>query len=251
MKKLGLIGFGRFGQLIYRHIHNGVHIQVYDPFRSEDQSLKSIHFVNLKEVCNNPFIMLAVPVGAMESVTNKMSEYVPNKTVVMDVCAVKQYPINIMLKNFNSNIQILGSHPLFGPDSAKYSLKDHLIIMTPARISDADFRNIKEFWQQFGIKIIEMSPEEQDKLMAWTLALTHFLGRGLNGLPLPDTVVSTKDYQNLVKLMKKINRDTWELFHDMHRFNPFTKEMREMLLQSMKDLKTELDQIDVYGKELE
>ena len=166
--------------------------------------------------------------------------------LVMDVCAVKMYPIKIMEQNLPKKVHILGSHPLFGPDSVQNSLKGHIMIITPHRVSSNRLSEVKTFWQEQGLKLVEMSPEEQDRLMAWTLALTHFLGRGLNGLPLPDTVVSTKDYQNLLKLMRKINRDTWELFHDMHRFNPFTREMRKMLLKSMSDLKTELDQLEGY-----
>lgn len=248
IKNIGIIGFGRFGQLLFRHIQKRIEIQVYDPFKSESSHHQNINFVDLPEVCNNQLILLSVPVSAMDAVTKKMAEYIPTARVVMDVGAVKQYPIEVMQKNLQPTTQILGSHPLFGPDSAYHSLKGHLMIMTPFRITELHFQQIKEFWKSFGIKIVEMTPEEQDKLMAWTLALTHFLGRGLNGLPLPDTVVSTKDFQNLLRLMKKINRDTWELFHDMHRYNPYTREMREMLLQSMTDLKQELDQIEFYKK---
>jgi prephenate dehydrogenase len=246
MDRLGLIGFGRFGQMLYDQISEQIKVQIYDPFKSEDKKLKSIRFSDLDKICKNPLIVIAVPVSALETVTKKMAKYIPPHTVVMDVCSVKKYPIEIMAKYLNEDTQILGTHPLFGPDSVKDSMEGHMMIMTPYRIEEDHFQNLKSFWKSFGIKIVEMSSEEQDKLMAWTLALTHFLGRGLNGLPLPDTVVTTKDFQNLLDLMTKINRDTWELFHDMHRYNPYAREMRDMLMQSMLDLKSELDQNEKY-----
>lgn len=147
----------------------------------------------------------------------------------------------MMAKHFSDKVQIIGSHPLFGPDSVKESMQDHLMIITPYRISDTNLNQIKNFWEGFGIQIIEMTPDQQDRLMAWTLALTHFLGRSLNGLPLPETTVATQDYRNLIELMKKINRDTWELYEDMHRYNPYTVEMRNLLLESMAQMKEKLD----------
>jgi prephenate dehydrogenase len=246
INRLGLIGFGRFGQMLYDQISEKIEVQIYDPFKSQDNKLKSIRFSELEEVCQNPLIVLAVPVSAMETVTKKIVNFIPTNTVVMDVGSVKKYPCEIMGKNLNKDTQILGTHPLFGPDSVKDTMEGHLMIMTPCRIEEDNFQKIKAFWKSFGIKIVEMSSEEQDKLMAWTLALTHFLGRGLNGLPLPDTVVTTRDFQNLLDLMAKINRDTWELFYDMHRYNPYAREMRDMLMQSMLDLKSELDQNEKY-----
>jgi prephenate dehydrogenase len=246
MKKMGLIGFGRFGQVLFHQLHKILEISIYDPFKSEEKSMDNLSFSTLPEVCEKPYIILAVPVSALQDVTKKIAKYLNPKSIIMDVCAVKKYPIEVMEKNLPKDIEILGSHPLFGPDSVQNSLEGHLMIITPHRISASNLTEIKTFWQKLGIKILEMSPDEQDRLMAWTLALTHFLGRGLNGLPLPETVVSTRDYQNLLQLMRKINRDTWELFHDMHRYNPYTREMRKMLLKSMSDLKAELDQLEGY-----
>jgi prephenate dehydrogenase len=146
-----------------------------------------------------------------------------------------------MAHNFPDKVQIVGSHPLFGPDSVKESMQGHVMIITPYRISDNNLKQIKKFWEVFGIKIVEMTPDEQDRLMAWTLAMTHFIGRSLNGLPLPETTIATRDYRNLIDLMKKINRDTWELFEDMHRYNPYTVEMRKLLIESMEQMKEKLD----------
>jgi prephenate dehydrogenase len=119
------------------------------------------------------------------------------------------------------------------------------MIICPARINDESLESVKKFWTSFGIRLIEMTPDEQDRLMAWTLAMTHFLGRSLVELPLPDTGIATRDYQNLIQLMRKINRDTWDLFEDMHRFNPYTKEMRESIVGAMNRLKEQLDKSQI------
>ncbi len=242
MKSMGLIGFGRFGQVLFRQLNQLIDIHIYDPYVNVHPN-DNIPLTSLESVCRNPLVVVAVPVSAIRSISEQMTNYLMDNVVVMDVCGVKEYPLKIMTQFFPERVQILGSHPLFGPDSVISDLTDHLMILTPQRISDARLKEIKTFWKQFGLKLIEMSAEEQDRLMAWTLALTHFLGRGLNGLPLPDTGIATRDYQNLLRLMEKINRDTWELFEDMHRYNPYTSEMRERLLQSMTELKNKLDKL--------
>lgn len=241
MKTLGLIGFGRFGQLLYNQLHTAIPIQVYDPEKQADQNLSAIPFNNLEHVCKNDLVILAVPVSSIRSVCLEIAPYLSSQSLVMDVCAVKTYPLEVMAKHFPAGVQIVGSHPLFGPDSVKDSLQDHIMIVTPYQIQDDDLDQIKRFWEGFGIRIIEMTPDEQDRLMAWTLAMTHFIGRTLNGLPLPEPSVATRDYRNLIDLMRKINRDTWELFEDMHHYNPYTKEMRQKLFDSLQSLKQKLD----------
>ncbi len=244
MNEIGLIGFGRFGQVLYQHLKEQLTFRIYDPLKQAEQRDDSIPFGSLEQVCQNPYLILAVPVSAMETVCRQLAPHLRSEQVVMDVCAVKQYPLRIMEKYLPESVQLLGSHPLFGPDSLRGSFRGHLMLVTPHRIQRGTYRQIADFWRSLGLQLVEMSAEEQDRLMAWTLALTHFLGRGLVRLPLPQTTVATRDFLGLVKLTEKINRDTLELFQDMHRYNPYTREMRELLLKAFTDLKEELDGLE-------
>jgi prephenate dehydrogenase len=175
----------------------------------------------------------------------KIAPFVSSSSIIMDVCAVKSYPMDIMKKYLAPDIQILGSHPLFGPDSVKDSMQGHTMIICPVRINSDSLQATKK-WRNFGIQLIEMTADEQDRLMAWTLALAHFWESSLVELPLPDTEIATRDYQNLIQLMKKINRDTWDLFEDMHAFNPYTREMREAMVKSLNRLKEKLDHSQIH-----
>lgn len=239
--KIGLIGFGRFGSLLFQHISKVADVTVYDPRQSQKKGYPHIPFVQLPQVGDAELIILAVPVRAVPEVSQSIAPYLRAGSIVMDVCAVKEYPLQVMEKHLPKNIYILGSHPLFGPDSVQNSLQGHVMILTPYRIPASSLDDLKKFWSDLGIKIVEKSAEEQDRLMAWSLALTHFLGRSLHNLPLADPTTSTKDFQNLISLTQKINRDTWELFEDMHHFNRYTREMRQMLLANMLALKEKLD----------
>ena len=38
--------------------------------------------------------------------------------VIVDVCSVKEYPVQWMRELLPANVSILATHPMFGPDSA-------------------------------------------------------------------------------------------------------------------------------------
>ncbi len=241
MKRIGLIGFGRFGKLLYKHLEHELVFQIYDRQANEDEAKNNYPITTLAEVCKNSIIILAVPVSRIEQICREISPLIQPGALIIDTCAVKKYPLDIMQKHLPTDSEILGSHPLFGPDSAPETLLGHKIVICPVRIKPERLGKIGQFLENLQLQIVEMAPEEHDQLMARSLALTHFLGRGLSELKLPDHKITTMDYQNLLLLMKKVNRDTQELFEDMHKFNPFTGEMREQLIQALVDLDQKLE----------
>ncbi|MEK7624101.1 MAG: hypothetical protein AAB408_05595 [Patescibacteria group bacterium] len=48
--------------------------------------------------------------------------------------------------------------------------------------------------------------------------------------------ISTTDYESLLRVKALTNNDTWQLFFDMQRFNPFAKKIREELMKSLEKL---------------
>ena len=243
MGSIGLIGFGRFGQLLHRFLYQKYHVPIYDPQQQYRPLHTNFTFASLEEVCYNPLVILAVPISAIEGLVRVIAKFLPVQTIVMDVCSVKVYPLQILEKYLPTTIEIVGSHPLFGPESVRESLRGHKVVLVPRRISPEKYQMIQQFWQDLGVRTIEMDAYQHDKLMAWTLALTHFLGRGLRELPLPETQIATRDFRILKNLVDRVNRDTIQLFQDMHRFNPETRTVRKSLIRTLKALDKALDEL--------
>jgi prephenate dehydrogenase len=128
-----------------------------------------------------------------------------------------------MKRYLPKDVFILGSHPLFGPDSANHSLKGREIIFCPVRIPPSVFRKISSALVKEGIGIHTMKPAEHDRFMASTLFLTQFIGRGLLKLPLPSANHSTQNFAYLAQIISTARNDSQELFMDMYRYNRFTK----------------------------
>ncbi len=243
MEAIGLIGFGRFGQLLYRFIKDDYIVTIYDPHKQREPQFETYPFASLEEVAYNPLVIIATPISAVETVARNIAPLVRPDTIVMDVCSVKNHPLNILNKHLPEYTEIIGSHPLFGPDSVKTSLRGKTVILVPIYAGETSCNTIKRFWKNLGVRILRMTPMEHDRIMAWTLALSHFLGRGVGRLELPAVKIASKDYRILRQLVDLVNQDSIQLFQDMHRFNPYTRDMRKKLLRELQALNNELDEI--------
>lgn len=180
------------------------------------------------------YIFFAVPISALEGLLAEMSGYISAGAVLVDLCSVKEYPLEVMKKHCPGN-EIIGTHPLFGPDSTSDGLAGRQIVVTPAEKSAAYIRLTKLF-ATAGLDVIYMTAEEHDWQMAWTLCLTQFIGRGLGSLPLPRNSIGTKGYFDLLDIVTRANADTMQLYIDMNKYNRFAGEMRERVIEELRDI---------------
>jgi len=114
------------------------------------------------------------------------------------------------------------------------------IILHKVRISPSKFARIEQYCRDIGLDVIEMSPEEHDKLMAFSLAYTHLIGRIGEKIDIKNTVVDTKGFAQLLKVQGYVVNDTFTLFKDMHNFNPYAEEMRQQVHQALDEIEAEL-----------
>ena len=142
MKKVGIIGYGRFGKLLVDLLPSNIYeIKIYD---SSDISDDSVKLCSLDEVLQSLIVFIAVPISSFEEIVKEIAQYNLYNTTIIDVCSVKVYPVEIMEKYLPEHIGIIASHPHFGPDS--YSpFKELKITIYPIRdIFKRFIRSFKE-----------------------------------------------------------------------------------------------------------
>jgi prephenate dehydrogenase len=253
MIEIGLIGFGRFGKLIAKFLSNDFHIKIFD--KQIDQSaldswkIKNISRIQcgritiaeLGEVCKSPIILLAVPISSIESVVKRVKNKIDPNTLVVDFCSVKKYPLSIMEKHLPGNTFILGTHPLFGPDSVGEFLTDKKIILCPKRIAKDHFEKICLYLKQLGLKVIISTDDQHDKRTAYTLCMTQFIGRGLAKFHMKEEEFDTLTFNELLHIKNVVLNDTKQLFFDMQTYNPYAKEMRKQLLKDFSEVEKKLN----------
>ena len=240
---IGIIGYGRFGQLWANVLANlDLTVLVYDE-KTIQVDYDNIHSVNLETVVNCHFLFLAVPISEIENVCRKISGLVPSQTVVVDVASVKVHPASVMRRYLGTEQSIIATHPLFGPDSvARSGFAGHNIVVCPIRISETWAKKFESLLKMLQLNIIYTTPEDHDRQMARSQALVHFIGRGLEPLECKSQKISTPDYQSLLRMNSMVHHDTEQLFFDMQRYNPYTKDIRLKLLHSLQRLQRQIEE---------
>ena len=231
---IGLIGFGRFGALTARYLAQDCRVMVYSSSQPEDV-IRAVGAKRaaLEEVCAQPILVLCVPISAMRGTLAKIAPLLEKGAVVVDVCSVKTYPLEWMQQELPDHVAILGTHPMFGPDSAADSLQDRKMVLCNVTTPEDQYRKIYRYLAQKGLDVIETTPEEHDRQIAVSLSLTHFIGRSLAEFGADDLRIDTEGYRRLTYTLEVVEHDTWQLFQDMHRFNPFAKQIREDFMAAM------------------
>ena len=159
----------------------------------------------------------------------------------MDVCSIKEHPTRAMKKILPKYVQVLATHPMFGPDSAKDGIKGKKIALCKVRINRSLYVKIKKYLVKHGLRVIETTPEEHDKQIAQSLVLTHFIGRALIEMKLKKIKLDTEGYKRLLHILGVVEHDTWQLFEDMNRYNKYAKNLRKEFVGALDRINKRLD----------
>jgi prephenate dehydrogenase len=187
------------------------------------------------------FVVLTVAISAMESACRRMAPHLRRGQVVIDTCSVKVEPVRVMQAELPDSVEILGTHPLFGPDSGKDGIAGLKIVLCPARISEASYRPIREFLEGLKLDVIEATPEEHDRQAARTQALFHALAQTLSRLGWGGERIATPGPEALFQLMGAVQNDSFQLFLDMQRQNPYAAEYRRKFLEAFAALDRQIE----------
>ena len=231
---IGLLGYGRFGQLVYRHLPPG---QVSGVFDSDPGRLTGLsHAATIEQVLTAKFIILATPISSIDAVCRRIAPSLSAGHVIVDTCSVKQFPVDRMLSRLPAGVQILGTHPLFGPDSGRNGIGGMKIAVCPVRIEPANYDCIRRFLRGLGLEIIETTPQEHDRRLARTQAIFHLISQALKDLDWRGQQLSTPGPAAFYRLAESVQNDTAELFLDMERCNVYAKACRRQFIRKLVEI---------------
>lgn len=237
ISRIGIVGFGRFGKLAAKYLKRDFKVLVTDIEDKQKEAKEiGVEYVTLDEVCSCDVVLLCVPISSLEGVLREIRNLLKEGCLVIDVCSVKEIPCRLMKEILPENVEILGSHPLFGPDSASESLLGRKIVLCPIRISEESLSKVKRFLTSKGLKIIQTTPVEHDMQIAKSLILTHFIGRALLEIKVSEQEIDTLGYRRLLEILETVKHDTWQLFIDVNRYNRFSDKVRKSLIEALEKL---------------
>ena len=233
--KIGIYGLGRFGSF-WASCMAGRGNEVVAYSRSLHPLPQGVRRGEEDEVLSSDLLFYCVAISSFEEVLEATGKKISKDTVVMDTCSVKKYPMEWMDKHLPSHIYRIGTHPMFGPDSAKNGLEGLPMVMCPMGEKDGRYERVKDLFLSMGLRVIEMSADKHDEDAAFSQGVTHFIGRVLKEMNLEEKEIATKGYKSLLEIVEQTCHDPLLLFYDLQRFNPYTRDMRHSLRLALENV---------------
>lgn len=245
-KTLSIIGVGAFGEFMLKHVTPYFDTSISDEFRdlSDISEVYNVRSCGLEDAAQCDFVVIAVPIRAIEGVIVKIKDLVKPGQLIMDVASVKCLPAKILGDNLPENIDIVGLHPLFGPQSGKKGIHGHNIAVVNVRGNRSS--EVSSFLSsRLGLNVIECSPEEHDEQMAYVQGLTHMVAKVFQMMDMPEIYQETRTFSLLRQMVDIVKEDSDELFKAIQTDNPFVDETKKRFFDSVKALEDKLRSFDL------
>ncbi|MBW6518706.1 MAG: prephenate dehydrogenase [ANME-2 cluster archaeon] len=125
------------------------------------------------EIALSDVVMISVPIDLTEQVIADIGPKMKAGSLLMDITSIKTIPVNAMLQYTSHGVEILGTHPMFGPTIP--DLQGQIVILVPVEgRSEKWMPVIRTLYEEQGAHIEVTSAREHDRMMAVVQGLTHF-----------------------------------------------------------------------------
>jgi len=239
---LGIVGFGAFGQLAARHLASHFDISACDPSPNVARTANQlgVRLTSLHAIAQADVVLIAAPVSAFEQVVSEVALACKPGALIVDVGSVKVAPAEIMQRLLPHHVDIVATHPLFGPQSAATDIAGLNIALCP--IQGNRHTRVAAFLRKtLGLNVITTTPEDHDREAAVVQGLTHLIAKVLLRMgPLP-TRMTTKSFDLLSQAISMVQHDAPEVFEAIEKTNPYAESVRRQFFDLAAGLSVELE----------
>ncbi len=236
MKKLGLIGFGKFGEAFCRSIIQGP-VLVYDtdPTRML-QIQKGLNDIVLASTIDELSIcevfFVAVPFQRLRETYLTLESLVKTDALVVDCTSVQVAPRELAEQIF-TKCSYINMHCLFGPESLAYGIKPLRAVVSAKQPGGAQDWLV-DFLSSREVQVLVSSPNEHDKAMQ-SMVLCQVLAQALakTGALGIETAFHTGSFSLLYKMASMLQGDIPEPYNTVVNGNPHAKQIIERLIQEL------------------
>ncbi len=242
MKKVLIVGFGRFGKVLEKILSEDFDVFINEINKEKIKSEKNLKFVDISEgisLCDT--IFYSVPISNFEEtfLSHKKFFNEKNPKTIIDTCSVKIFPKKILEKNLPKNFESILTHPMFGPDSYEKN-KSLPIVLDRFNSSNENYNFWKNFFISKNLKVVEMDADTHDQIASKTQGVTHFIGRILEDFGFEKSEIDTNGAKKLLEIKDQTCNDSWQLFSDLQTKNPYAIEMRKKIGESFDKIYSKL-----------
>jgi len=256
IKQLTIIGVGLIGGSLARALKDaGVVDEVVGCGRDKDQLQQAIDLgvINkyetdvAKSVAGSDVVVVAVPVGAMESIFRQLKNSVSEQAVITDVGSTKGSVINAVRSAYGSvPDNFVPGHPIAGTEKSGVGASfaglfhQRRVVLTPTDdTSTAAVELIRNMWEATGAIVSQMDIKHHDDVLAATSHLPHLLA-----FALVDTLAALDEKAEIFQYAAGGFRDFTRIASsDPQMWHDICVNNRHALLQILKRFQTDLDQL--------
>lgn len=195
-KKISILGLGLIGTSILHAIKKKLDKEIitfaYD-IESDHRNIVSemgiATFVcdNISEAVKDAeLVILAIPVGAMETVARLISPHLKPNTLITDTGSTKASVIKDVNTYLPENVFFIPSHPIAGteysgPKAGFSSLFENRYWLLVSEIETENSDKLSNFFTKLGSKVEIVSIEYHDRILAITSHLPHLIAYTIVG----------------------------------------------------------------------
>lgn len=232
---LGLIGYGAFGRLAYPLLAADFDVVVHDCAPSP--ALDKVRHATLAEAAAADIVVLAVPVKATGAVAHAMASHVRPGALILDVGSVKCLPAHVLAAALPAHAAIVGTHPLFGPQSFARGGAARTVVLCPVRGERAG--EVRRWLRARGFAVVVTTPEAHDRDMALAQGMTHMVAR-LVARMVASPRMTTPSFDLLRAAADMVSGDSPAVFDAILKDNPFAGEVQRRFFGLADALRREL-----------
>ncbi len=243
---LGIIGLGAFGRFMAKHLAPWFDLRGYDkamppPELMAADGATGVRPVSLAEVAACDLVVFAVPLEALAGTAAAAAAHMRPGILALDVTSVKARPVEILSRLLPKTVDILCTHPLFGPQSGKNGIASLRIALCPVRVGPDRYYRVCDFLtDKLRLLVLKTTPESHDREMAKVQAMTHFMSRALKEIGLEPSPMATRAYEKLQEFSAIVLSDSWDLFLTIQNGNPYAEETRRRLMRELAKLEEDI-----------
>jgi prephenate dehydrogenase len=177
LKVLIIGGTGEMGQWFTRFFKsNGYDVSVWGSGgKVEIARRMGVEFVpDLdRAIPESDIVIITVPINITGQVIRETAPKMKSGSLLMDLTSLKVRPTEAMKEYAPADVEILGTHPMFGPSIP--SLHGQIVILTPIQDRCRKwYPVIRSLLEDNGAHIEVISPQEHDRFVSVVQGLTHF-----------------------------------------------------------------------------
>jgi len=240
-RTVGLIGHGRFGRLMLEIVRRRAP-RAEARVASRSHPVDHQTFFPAEQVYAADLLIPCVPIRAFAGTIAALAPHVRPGQTVLDVCSVKAHPRRVMLDLLPAGVNLVGSHPMFGPASYQKlggQLEGCSVVMENIRADERIYDALKQFFAALGLNVVEMEAEEHDRLAAAFQFVALSAATILKKLQLRRSRIDTRSASTLLDFLDMISVDR-ELVKDLYEYNSYCKREFELLEGAFQELRVEL-----------